>query len=325
MNQGRTGYPGNGNHYKKKKKKKRRQEDLVQLGLKALIAVAAAGLLFCLGYIFVQSVKDQKKSNELPDTQHVAQSGTPQISPSNSGGEETPTPTETPAPTETPTPTATPVPTATPTPDPSKKRVAFSFDDGPHYELTRKFVDELKKYNGHATWFLVGNRMYDEAAEGIRYASENGNEIGIHGWTHALYYDTCTDKEWQEELSKTKEVIEQYTGKTPTLMRPFGGRITKERTASCEFSVILWSVDSEDWRLKSRKTEEEAEANVQKIVDNVLKNVGDGDIILMHEIYENSYEAFCILAKKLSEQGYEFVTVSELLGDPVPGTKYSRR
>lgn len=300
----------------------------MQLGLKALIAVAAAGLLLCLGYIFIQSIKDQKKSNKIPDTQHTAQSGTPQadpgtdVSPAVSDPAE---PTGMPSPTDEPKPTETPTPTPSPTPDPSKKRVAFSFDDGPHYELTRKFVDELKKYNGHATWFLVGNRMYDEAAEGIRYASENGNEIAIHGWTHALYYDTCTDKEWQEELSKTKAVIEQYTGKTPTLMRPFGGRITKERTASCEFSVILWSVDSEDWRLKSRKTEEEAAANVQKIVDNVLKTVGDGDIILMHEIYENSYEAFCILAKTLSEQGYEFVTVSELLGDPVPGKRYSRR
>ena len=53
----------------------------MQLGLKALIAVAAAGLLLCLGYIFVQSIKDQKKSNKIPDTQHTAQSGTPQADP----------------------------------------------------------------------------------------------------------------------------------------------------------------------------------------------------------------------------------------------------
>lgn len=317
MNQGRNGYPGS-YHQPRRKRKKRRQADPVQICLKLAIGISAVALLFCLVYIFVQSVKDQKKANEIPETEHLAsQSGTGKLTPFPAGDE--------PKATETPTPSATPTPTPTPTPDPNKKRIAFSFDDGPHYKLTRMFVDELKKYNGHATWFLVGNRVYDEAAEGIRYASENGNEIAIHGWTHALYYDTCTEQEWQEELSKTKAVIEQYTGKTPTLMRPFGGRITKERTASCEYAVILWSADSEDWRNKSRKTEAEAEANVQKIVDNVMKQVGDGDIILMHEIYENSYEAFCILAKTLSEQGYEFVTVSELLGNPAPGKKYNKR
>jgi peptidoglycan/xylan/chitin deacetylase (PgdA/CDA1 family) len=75
----------------------------------------------------------------------------------------------------------------------------------------------------------------------------------------------------------------------------------------------MWSVDSNDWKYKG--TGSERQQNINTIVNNVLSNVSDGDIVLMHEIYENSYEAFCIIARELDRQGYEFVTIEELLGD----------
>ncbi len=183
----------------------------------------------------------------------------------------------------------------------------------------------MNKYNGHATWFVVGNRVFDAAAEGIRYAAENGNEIAIHGWTHENYYDVSSPDVVKSELSKTAEVIKQYTGQTPRLMRPYGGRMTKEGIAACPYAVILWSCDSEDWRNKKRGDDALNQANIQKTIDNVMRTVKDGDIILMHEIYENSYQAFCVLAKTLHDQGYEFVTVTELLGDPQPGHRYVNR
>lgn len=228
--------------------------------------------------------------------------------------------------TATPGPSSTPGPT--PSRDPGKKQVALTFDDGPHAEYTVKIVDKLKEYGASATFFIVGNRVNsDSTRNAIRYAAENGCEVGIHGYTHKVYYSKCTDAEYQTELEETAKVIAEYTGKRPALMRPIGGNITRERIDSCPYSVILWNVDSEDWKNKKRGSDEEAAQNVQTIVNNVMSTVGDGKIILMHEIYRNSYEAFCIILDELYKQGYEVVSVTELIGAGVikPGQKYSCR
>ena len=102
-------------------------------------------------------------------------------------------------------------------------------------------------------------------------------------------------------------------------MRPVGGRITSERISDCDYAVIMWSVDSNDWKYKS-----EGDGNVQTIVNNVMSQVQDGSIILMHDIYENTYLASKDILKQLHDQGYEVVTVSELLGNPKAGVKYSK-
>lgn len=236
----------------------------------------------------------------------------------------TPTPEPTPEPTPKITPSPTPIVTVAPSikPDNGKKQVAMTFDDGPHSVYTKKLVDVCKKYNAGATFFIIGNRVNEKTGEAIKYASQNGCEIAIHGYTHEVYYDKCSDSRFEEEMSKTAQVIKQYTGKTPTMMRPVGGRITEARVKNCDYSVIQWNVDSEDWRHKKETPEE-----VQVIVNNVMNTVGPGKIILMHEIYKNSYDAFVIIMEKLYAQGYEVVTVTELLGESAikPGTKYFGR
>jgi peptidoglycan/xylan/chitin deacetylase (PgdA/CDA1 family) len=108
-------------------------------------------------------------------------------------------------------------------------------------------------------------------------------------------------------------------------MRPIGGNITDARVESCPYSVIMWSVDSEDWKYKGRgENGELAEQNINTIVENVMSQVKSGDIILMHDIYENTYEAAKIIIERLHAEGYQLVTVSELLGNAKPGVKYSR-
>lgn len=81
----------------------------------------------------------------------------------------------------------------------------------------------------------------------------------------------------------------------------------------------MWSVDSNDWKYKS-----DGDAGVETIVDNVMSQVQNGSIILMHDIYENTYLATKQILKELNSQGYEVVTVSELLGSPKAGVKYSK-
>ena len=203
------------------------------------------------------------------------------------------------------------------------KYVAFTFDDGPHDEFTKKVVDTLNEYDGHATFFVVGDRINDKSAQIIRYAHENGNEIGMHSFTHTKYFDACDDKTYEQEVKYTKNRLSSFAGVSATLLRPPGGLMSAERIASSQYPVILWSVDSLDWRHKTASSDEEKVQNVQTIVDNVLSVVGDGDIILMHDIYENTYLAFRVIIKTLYEEGYRFVTVSELLGDSIrSGAKF---
>ena len=236
-------------------------------------------------------------------------------------GVATPTMTPTATPTPTPTPTGTPTPTPVPA---GVKRVAFTFDDGPSYNgLTVKFAEKLASYGGKATWFVVGNRINDETAKDLKKAADLGMAIEIHAWTHSYYFDQNPDK-LDEELRLTSEAIEKATGKKPTLFRPPGGNFTDKQVQDISYPVILWSVDTNDWKLTGNTTEEERANNVQKIVDTIMRQTQDGSIVLMHEIYNNSYDAFCIAIDQLSKEGYIFVTVQELIGDELrPGHRYS--
>lgn len=229
--------------------------------------------------------------------------------------------------TSTPTPTPTEAPTFTPTPSPvpvGVKRVAFTFDDGPDYNgLTLKFAEKLASYGGKGTWFIIGSRVNAENRGDLKKAAELGMEIGIHAWTHDYYFDRNPDL-LADELQKTSDIIYEVTGKRPTLFRPPGGNFTDKQVTEISYPVILWSVDTEDWKNKGNKTEEERSDNVQRIVDNIMRNTRDGSIVLMHEIYNNSYDAFCIAIDQLAKEGYIFVSVPELIGDELlPGHKYT--
>jgi peptidoglycan/xylan/chitin deacetylase (PgdA/CDA1 family) len=212
-----------------------------------------------------------------------------------------------------------------------KKRVALTFDDGPHNVSTQAIVDELDKYGFHATFFVVGNRVDGKAYSGgktIPYILEHGNEIGIHGYTHEVYYHNCDDATYEYELSETLKAIHKYEKDYKvTLMRPIGGNITDERVAECDYSVIMWNVDSEDWKnkYKSGDTDAEAAVKVNIIVENVMSQVSDGSIILMHDIYQSTVDAVVKILERLDAEGYEVVTVSELLGDAEAGVKYSKK
>ncbi len=209
------------------------------------------------------------------------------------------------------------------------KRVALTLDDGPHNVYTKRIVDELAKYGYHATFFVVGNRVDGtdyNGASALEYAAKKGNEIGIHGYTHSKYYDSCSDTEYKNELSNTSKAIKNILpDQKIKLMRPVGGKITDARIKNCEYSVIMWSVDSADWQYKYGDTEEERQKRVDTIVENVMSEVEDGSIILMHDIYENTADAVAIILKQLHEQGYEVVTVSELIGKNISvGKMYSQ-
>ena len=299
-----------------------------------LVALTCAALLFCtgcqlrMGYpeeLYGSSADGVLQSTSKPNTQ----TPTPQKpTPGTTTNADPNTPDDPTPPESNPPATDEPVTDAPVTEEPTvpKKRIAFTFDDGPHYKLTYQFVDKLKEYGATATFFVVGNRLGKAEGAAIAYAYENGCEIGIHSYTHdsSLYYDRCSEDDYFADMKATADAINQYVPATVTLMRPPGGNITAERVEMCPYSVITWNVDSLDWKYRDRTDDATTEANINTIVDNVMKDISEGDIVLMHEIYQNSYEAFSILIERLYADGYEIVSVTELLGDRLePGVKYN--
>ena len=150
-----------------------------------------------------------------------------------------------------------------------KKRVAITYDDGPHNIYTKKIVDELSKYGFNATFFVIGTRVDGTEYNGssaLIYAAENGNEIGIHGYTHKENYKECSDEVYEADLKNTEDAIKNRIHNIEVeLMRPAWGLISDERVKESKYSIILWNVDSEDWKYKysSDDTEDIAKEKIQ--------------------------------------------------------------
>ena len=184
--------------------------------------------------------------------------------------------------------------------DYNKKVVALTFDDGPS-KYTKKILDILKEEEACATFFIVGNKALFYKEELQRMIKE-GSEIGNHSYSHK-WLNRLSENEFKEEINKTQKVIEDITGFTPKIFRPtYGGYSNKLKTYT-DLNFILWNVDSEDWKVK----------NTNKILNNIFKSVKDESIILMHDNHEYSVKALKEIIDNLKNDGYQFVTVSELL------------
>lgn len=138
-----------------------------------------------------------------------------------------------------------------------------------------------------------------------KQVADNGHEIGNHTYNHPNL-KKLTTKEMMEEISRTNEIIRLTTGINPILFRPPYGNYTNEVLKYAKtngYSTILWSVDSLDW--KSR--------NASAINRMVTQHTTNGSIVLMHDIHAATADALPQLIQTLQTEGYQFVTVSELL------------
>lgn len=183
------------------------------------------------------------------------------------------------------------------------KVVAFTFDDGPSY-ITDKILDFCEEKEIKVTFFVVGNRVGPENGARIQRAISLGCEVGNHSYDHPSYTSMSASAVINDQIGRTNSIIEKYTGACPTLMRPPYGNYTKELAEKAGMNVIMWSVDTLDWSYR----------NTDKIVEHSYPKISSGDIILMHDLYETTYEAFVIMVDKLLAEGYQLVTVSELIG-----------
>ncbi len=182
-------------------------------------------------------------------------------------------------------------------------RIALTFDDGPHPTYTPMLLDGLKERGVKVTFFVTGENA-EAYPEIVKRMSEEGHLIGNHTYSH-VELSAVGQEAFLEELEKTSRILMELTGKEILFVRPPYGEWNKEMEASCNMFPVLWDVDSLDWSSK----------NTQAVIKRVLKDVEDGDIILMHDSYLSTVEAALYLIDVLSTQGYEFVTVDELMFD----------
>jgi peptidoglycan/xylan/chitin deacetylase (PgdA/CDA1 family) len=189
------------------------------------------------------------------------------------------------------------------------KRIALTFDDGPHPIFTGRILDILERYNVKATFFVVGQNVenYPKAFERL-VSSEC--EIGNHTYTHKNIGNMSED-ELLMELERTERAIERISHRHTLLLRPPEGHfgdVVQRVSVVRGYDIILWSIDTLDW----------AHTSAADMAKKVISNVSCGDIILMHDYTSggaHTIEALEIIIPRLIEMGYELVTVSELICD----------
>ena len=183
--------------------------------------------------------------------------------------------------------------------DINRPLVALTFDDGPS-KYTNEILDILKNNSICATFFVLGNKV-PYGQETLLKMLENGNEIGNHTYNHK-WLAHLDEIEIKNQISKTQEVIFEYTRYLPKVFRPSYGDIPKEMRKEINLEVTLWNVDTLDWKLKNKK----------QIRKRATRNTKDGDIILMHDTYKRTKDALPEIINTLKKKGFQFVTISEL-------------
>ena len=190
----------------------------------------------------------------------------------------------------------------------NKKVIALTFDDGPSPNITPQILDILKEYKIKATFFVIGNNLNDFPELGKRLVAE-GNAIGNHTWHH--WRRLMNEFTATHEIEDTGTLIYETTGIKASLFRPPNGFLYNglvDYAQKRKDAVILWSVDSDDWR--------GAKVSVEHIVDKVLEKVEPGAIILMHDgggDRSHTVQALPKIIDEITLRGYEFVTVPQLL------------
>lgn len=192
----------------------------------------------------------------------------------------------------------------------NQNKVALTFDDGPDARYTSQVLDVLKKHDVPATFFLLGARA-QALPELTQRIHEEGHAIGNHSYWHPKMFEEPIGRlHW--EVTQTQQVLNQIIGYEPSIFRaPYGGLTEElvEMLAEMNFSVIAWSVDSEDWK----------QIPAEEIVDNVMSHMHPGAIILMHDggdwtqNLSGTVESLDTIIPQIKAQGLEFVTVPELL------------
>jgi peptidoglycan-N-acetylglucosamine deacetylase len=195
-----------------------------------------------------------------------------------------------------------------------KKLVALTFDDGPSPVWTPQILRELKNTNVHATFFMIGEHAarYPEIA---RQVAAEGHEVGNHTYNHRTLIP-LSPQQLQNELETGERAIFAATGIHPQYFRPPKAWVTdaeKQKIKAMGYTIVLWSLNSKDWVTFDDKY----------IVNYIVRHIKPGDILLFHDSggvfvaeggdRSETVKAIPRLVERLRSEGYEFVTVSQLI------------
>ena len=181
------------------------------------------------------------------------------------------------------------------------KKIALTFDDGPHPYYTEQLLDGLAERGVKATFFLLGCNI-EGNEEVVRRMAEEGHLIGNHTYYH-VDITTLSQEEACAEIQDTSRKITEITGQPVEYVRPPFGSWSQELECEVMMIPIFWSVDTLDWSTR----------NADLLVQQVVSEVEENDIILMHDSYKSTIQAALRIVDLLQSGGYEFVTADELI------------
>lgn len=183
------------------------------------------------------------------------------------------------------------------------KKIALTFDDGPHPYYTEQLLDGLKERGVCATFFVTGEhaQLHPDIIERM---SKEGHLIGNHTYSHIQLQKGNRDT-FKEEIMKTNEIISSITGEEVLFVRPPYGTWDKKFDTELNMFPVLWTIDPLDW----------CSTDAGRVARAVLSKVEENSIILMHDSYDSTVAATFQVIDELQKTGYEFVTVDEILFD----------
>lgn len=187
-----------------------------------------------------------------------------------------------------------------------QKVVALTFDHSWGNKFTPSILDTLQQNNVKVTFFIMGPWAQKHSDVAKRMVAD-GHEIASHGYRHENYGDMTA--EWvREDIQKSHNLIKEVTGVEATLIRPPNGHYSQQSLKVADelgYKTIIWNVDSLDWKNPGRDV----------IIERVMKRLKPGAIILMHasDTPVQTADALPILLQKIKAEGYQIVTVGELL------------
>lgn len=182
-----------------------------------------------------------------------------------------------------------------------KKLVALTFDDGPRNTTTPRLLDILKEKNVYVTFFALGSEIlkYPDVA---RREIEEGHEVASHTMWHQNLA-RLSEGDLRNDITAANNAFLEVLGYQPSYIRPPYGSTSDLVRKNAGAPLITWSVDTLDWKYR----------NTESILSHTMSTIGDGGIILMHDIHPTSVDAVPTLIDTLRANGYEFVTLTELI------------
>lgn len=187
--------------------------------------------------------------------------------------------------------------------DPYKPVIALTFDDGPNTSTTKMVLDKLEKYGVRASFFLIGDNINDESAKIVKRAYDMGCEINNHSKTHS-YMNSMTAEEIKSEVDYVSVKVTEITGEPPKFFRPPYIAVNETMYENIDMPFIA-GFGCNDW---------DAKVTADERAKKTLEQASDGAIILLHDAQGNlqTVTALDKIIPPLLEEGYQFVTVSEL-------------